>query len=271
MIDSVKISQPGDPLGGSAAKRDAKCFGEHNGQITISPLGGTPPYRYGLDDEDWNGSPIQIGLSAGTYVPKLIDRNGCTAELEPVVINQKDRVEVDLGPDFAIELGRDTQLLAAVFNASGAVEFAWTIRDSTWLSCMDCPDPFVEGLMYPHTFFVSVVDSAGCSAEDRITILVEKPRRIFVPTGFTPNDDGANDVLMVHGQASAKILDFKVYDRWGEMLFRATDFTVNDESAGWNGTFRDQPMDPGVYIWVLEAEYMDGSKELFKGNAMLIR
>ena len=100
---------------------------------------------------------------------------------------------------------------------------------------------------------------------------VEKPRRVFVPTGFTPNDDLNNDRLLVHGQLTAHVLDFRVYDRWGELVFEQKDFALNDVTAGWDGNFRGNPMDPGIYVWVLEVLFMDGAKEVLQGNTTLIR
>lgn len=271
LLDSIEIKQPDSLLGGTADKRDVVCFGEQDGRIFIHGAGGTPPYRYALDNKPWNGSSTQIALKAGIYVPHILDANGCTAELPPVEIEQHDPVDLDLGPDITIDLGQTTQLFAQISNALGPVIYTWSPEDSTWLSCLDCPDPFVDTLYYANSFSLHVVDSLGCEAEDRITVMVEKPRRIFVPTGFTPNGDNENDFLFVHGQKSARVLTFRVYDRWGEMLYEATDFPVNDHTTGWDGNFRGNAVDPGVYIWTLEVEYLDKTRESFKGSTNLLR
>src|SRR5690606_26616494 len=111
----------------------------------------------------------------------------------------------------------------------------------------------------------------GCRASDRILVVVEKPRKVFVPTAFSPNGDLNNDRLLVHGQQTAQVVEFRVYDRWGELVYEGQDFPLNDTDNGWDGEFRGKPMDPGVYVWVLEVEYMDGVREVFKGNTTLIR
>ena len=271
LLDSVEIEQPVTPVGGTTEKRDVKCFGGHDGEIAITASGGTPPYRYTLDDKPFNGSPKQIGIAAGVYIPKVMDKNGCVFELPPVEIDQRDQVIVDLGPDITIELGQGTQLFAQVFNAAGDVSYSWSPEDSIWLSCLDCLDPLVDTLYYQNWFEVLVSDSLGCRATDRILVIVEKPRKIFVPTAFSPNGDLNNDRLLVHGQQSARVLDFRVYDRWGELVYEGKDFQINDTDIGWDGEFRGKQMDPGVYVWVLEVQYMDGVKEIFKGNTTLIR
>lgn len=271
ILDSVEIAQPATGVSGTAEKLDPKCFGGRDGEITITASGGTGPYRYALDDQPFNGSPRQISIGAGTYVPKIMDKNGCTVELPPITVNQRDKIEVELGPDITIELGENTQLFTQVANAAGAVRYAWTPSDSIWLSCLDCGDPFVDSLYYSQYFEVRVVDSLGCIGDDRIQVIVEKPRKVFVPTGFSPNGDLNNDLLLVHGQSSARVLEFKVFDRWGELLFEAGDFQINDDTVGWDGNFRGKAMDPGVYVWVLQVQYMDGAKEVFKGNTTLVR
>jgi hypothetical protein len=55
------------------------------------------------------------------------------------------------------------------------------------------------------------------------------------------------------------------------MVYEAANFAFNDENTGWDGSFRGQPMNPGVFIWVLEAEFADGYTEIFRGNTTLVR
>jgi gliding motility-associated-like protein len=214
---------------------------------------------------------VQIGIPAGSYTPRIVDANGCDFELTPIEVTQPNALEVDLGPDFEILFGEDAQLFAEVANAQGPVLYAWNLADSTWLSCMDCINPAVYSLEFTRFFGITVSDSLGCRATDMVRIAVEKPRKVFVPTGFTPNGDFNNDLLLVHGQSTSKVLDFKIFDRWGEMVFQLQDFAFNDDTKGWDGNFRGQPCDPGVFVWILEVEYVDGEKEVFKGNTTLIR
>lgn len=268
---SVTVQQPSEPVSGTATMQEPKCNGGYDGRIFLSGAGGTPPYRYALDNKPLNGSPVQIGIPAGVYVPIIVDANGCEFELTPIEVTQPEAIMVDLGPDFEILFGEDAQLFASVANARGPVQYVWNPSDSTWLSCMDCRNPAVYSLEYTRHFGLTVVDSLGCRADDMVRISVEKPRKVFVPTGFTPNGDFINDLLLVHGQSTSKVLDFKIFDRWGEMVFQLQDFAFNDETKGWDGNFRGQPCDPGIYVWVLEVEYLDGEREIFKGNTSLIR
>jgi gliding motility-associated-like protein len=271
MPSNVTVEQPASPVAGTAVMREPHCFGDHNGQVILTPSGGTPPYRYALDDKPFNGSSVQIGLTAGTYDPKIMDNNGCLLKMPPIEVTQPEKLSVDLGPDFQIVFGQDTQLLALVFNAAGDYKLYWSPSDTTWLSCPDCINPSVYSLQYSNYFEAYVLDSLGCRAEDQVLISIERPRKVFVPTAFSPNGDLTNDLLLVHGQKTSKALSFRVYDRWGEMVYEAKDFDFNDPNTGWDGTFRGQAMDPGVYVWVLQVQYVDGMTELYKGNTTLIR
>jgi len=265
------VREPAQPLTGTATMIEPSCYGGYDGRVLLTGLGGTKPYRYALNDKPYNGSTVQIGITAGEYLPQLIDANNCPLTLAPLVVTQPDPITVDLGPDIQIELGEDTPLQAVVLGARGNVEYSWTPADSEWLSCMDCRNPSVYNLVFTRYFTLVVKDSAGCRANDQIRVSIEKNRKVFVPTGFSPNGDFNNDLLLVHGQTGYKALDFKVFDRWGELVFELKDFAVNDDTQGWDGTFRGQNCEVGVYVWVLEVEFNDGVREVFKGNTTLIR
>jgi gliding motility-associated-like protein len=270
-VGNSNIGQPAAALSAVVQSENPACAGGRDGRINLNPGGGTPPYQYALNNGPLGGSQVFIGLKAGVYTPVLVDKNGCSVSLPPVSVTEPPAIEVDLGPDFSLLFGRDTQLIAQVNNASGIISYAWLIQDSTWLSCLTCPNPLVEDLETTHWFQVEVTDENGCTGLDRIRIEINKIRNVYVPTGFTPNGDLENDILMVHGRPGTRLLDFRVYDRWGEMVFQSKNFDINDQSAGWDGRFRGKDMDPGTFVWVLEVEHEDGYREILKGNTTLIR
>jgi gliding motility-associated-like protein len=269
--ENTAVKQPDSPVSASGFGQGIQCFNQKNGRISIAAAGGTSPYDYGLDGQTWNGSPIQIGLAAGIYQGHVRDANGCKTTTSDIEVADRGQISLEIGPDFTILLGQSSQLFLTISGGQKPYEIIWDPADSLWLSCMDCADPKVDSLFYEHTFRVLVIDSSGCSAEDFITVFVDKPRRVFVPTGFTPNGDGENDILMIHGQKSVKIIQFRVFDRWGEPLFEVKNFDINDETIGWDGHFRGKESDPGLYIWTLEVEYLDFVREFLKGQTMLIR
>jgi gliding motility-associated-like protein len=251
-------------------KEDPTCFGFRNGSITVETAGGVPPYRYSLDNQAFMGSNMLIALRSGNYQVYVRDANGCLIS-ERVEINDPPQFSVDAGgPSFTIELGDSVLLQAMAQNAAGMVEFVWEEPYPGTLSCTECQETVAK----PQTsilYRLYGIDSNGCEATDRVHVYVQKNRVVEVPTGFTPNDDGINDLLLVHGRPGTMVKQFRVFNRWGEMLYEAADFEVNDQTVGWDGTFRGKPADAGVYIWYLVVEYEDAMEDGFRGQTTLIR
>jgi len=271
--ETVTINQPAEPLSGTVDVVDVTCFGGFDGQIIIFAEGGTFPYRFSVDGVNFNGSSVQVGIYAGTYNNITIqDANGCQIQLPSVTVNELPEVEVDLGPDTTIVFGQQVFLNPTILNATGGVTYEWLPRDDEHLVCNDCAPPvLVDSLDNQTSYSVVVTDENGCKATDIITIFVLKFREVLVATGFSPNGDTNNDLLIVHGRPNSTVKLFRVYDRWGELIYENGDFPINDPTVGWDGTHRGKPMNPGVYVWYAEVEFEDGETKLFKGQTTLLR
>ncbi len=88
---------------------------------------------------------------------------------------------------------------------------------------------------------------------------------IYVPNAFSPNGDNNNDILYVRG-LNLEEIQFKVFDRWGELVFEST-----DQSVGWDGTYKGKPVDPDVYVYHLQVICFDGQENLIKGNVTVLK
>lgn len=270
----IDIDQPDQPLAAVMIGDTLDCFGDRDGRIVFQVTGGTPAYRFSLDSLNFNGSNIQIGLPAGTYSGFVVDKLGCRASVGEVAVIEPAEVMVDLGPDFFLELGRDTQLNAIVTNGIPPLTYTWFAQDSAFLSCLACPDPKVVGLQFSRTFRVLVTDANGCTGEAFVTVNVDKTRVVLVPTAFSPEGDGNNDRLGVMGRPGTLIRNFRIYDRWGEQVFHAEEFLIEDgllPANSWDGTFRGKAMGSAAFVWMLEAEYTDGEKAFYRGQSTLLR
>lgn len=273
LTDSTAITRP-DSIDIQAEKTDPQCFGGADGQIRLHVSGGQKPYRYSLNGGAFGGSSSFIGLSAGIYQFQIKDDNGCitgfTGSLE-----QPLPVAVSLGADTTILLGDSLLIIPEVFDAFGAVQYKWKSVLLENFICVDTPEcSMIWAKPYQtNTYRVTVTDENGCRGTDDITINVLKPRGVYVPSGFTPNGDLTNDLLVVYGKSRqiSSVLSFRVYDRWGELVYRDENFDVNDETRGWDGRFRGKECDPGVYVWYVEVEYQDGYREALSGDITLIR
>ena len=94
---------------------------------------------------------------------------------------------------------------------------------------------------------------------------------IFVPSGFSPNGDGRNDLLRPVAIGFARINYFRVFNRWGEQVFASSAFGDGVAGEGWDGTLRGEPADSGVYFWALSLTNRFGQEEMRKGDATLLR
>jgi gliding motility-associated-like protein len=269
LTETVSVASP-NALDGEVSFTNIRCFGGSDGTITIDAFGGTPPYSYSINDgKSFIGSSKTVGLRIGNYPVTIKDAKGCLWK-QQVTITAPPQFTIKAMPDVTIKLGDSIQLHADAANAQGNVTLTWKAPYAGIMSCSKCPTP-IANPQYTAIYGVFAADSMGCRAADSVKVIVEKDLTILVPTGFSPNDDQNNDNLYVRGKNGTKILLFRIYDRWGELLFEARDFNINDPDAGWDGRFRGQPMTSGVYVWYVEAQYLDGQKGIFKGNTTLIR
>jgi len=270
LVETVEILQPQAPLSATFASKPASCFEDQDGSIQVQTTGGTPAYRYSLDGNEFRGSSTLIGLEAGAYNIYVLDAKGCLFLEEGIIVEEPDPLIVDLGDDITLDYGLEARLEPQITGGSGALSYSWYPGDTTLLSCIDCSTPSAN-VPYQTSFTVRVTDENGCYDEDIITIFARKSNPVFVPTGFTPNGNSANDRLLVHGKAGVQVVKFSIFDRWGELLFEARDFEVNDPLIGWDGSFNGKPMNGGVYIWRLEVAFEDGNREVFTGSTTMIR
>ncbi|HEX5112180.1 MAG TPA: gliding motility-associated C-terminal domain-containing protein, partial [Saprospiraceae bacterium] len=95
----------------------------------------------------------------------------------------------------------------------------------------------------------------------------------YLPNVFSPNDDGINDVFFVSSGPNSvgTVLDFRIYDRWGNLVFESKDGLPDDPTAGWNGKMADKNLNPGVFVWVVEIQFLDGKEITAYGDVTLVR
>ncbi len=284
--ETIQVGEPA-PIDAEIISEDVTCFGDRDGMLTITPQGGTPPFTYSTDGQNFFGSSTLIGLEEGNYMVFIRDGNGCVSAkdasvgsppefLVDLAHNQGDGGEItlDLGDSLSIwivnqgsnlffgeEVFWNTSYCGAVFCKDG------TSDCDTTLTC----NPIIVKPENPLFIQIIAFDEKGCEAETTLNVKVNKERKVLVPTAFTPNNDGANDKLLVHGKAGSEVTLFRVFDRWGEMMWESGGFMVNDSNFGWDGTFKGEDMPAGVYIWSMNVTFIDGREETLTGSFTLIR
>ena len=274
---SVEVTTNGDtPTALSLFIDDNFCFGANEGVLVVEGVtGGTPPYLYAINSGAFGTDNIFSGLAPGNYQITVQDVNGCefsdSFPIDAPTELQVGLTAVGIGVN-PIPLGDDVELVVNLnISPSDVASVVWT------------PEPIMDGCIQPcltltdtpnaTTFYsVTVVDSSGCTASADLVVQVDKSRPVFVPNAFSPNHDGLNDQLVIFGSKSvSSIKSFLIFSRWGEVIYESYQFPHSDFDFGWDGTYRGQIMDAGVYTWFAEVEFTDGEVIMYEGDVTLIR
>ena len=272
-MDSITISNNGILI--ADPDDQILCLGDTSSIELFTPSGQLPgsdwQYEWTPVDEIISGentSSIEVSPDETTTYDYLVFNNeGCeiTGSVLVQVIDLEDFFSIETDRD-SIDEGESTEL--SVADVPG-VSYSWEPCDGTIDDC-EIANPTVTP---PFTSWYSVEVSDmvnGCFFRDSIRIAVrslsncEEPY-IFVPKGFTPNDDGLNDILYVRGNAIAE-MNFVVYNRWGEKVFEST-----DKDMGWDGKVNGKKLPPDVFGYYLSIKCVKGETFLKQGNVTLIR
>ncbi len=245
------------------------CFGDGNGYIDIVNLtGGVPPYELVWNGADPTDNPTLDNLAGGNNSLVISDMNGCIHE-EEIFVYEPPLNIVEAGPDKIIELGDSVRIEASVLVTNNQ-DISWGQEDGIW--CTTCIQP-IASPVNTTTYTITVVNPlTGCVLEDEMTIYLEKPRDVFIPNAFTPNEDGYNDIITIYTDQSVSIIkSFRIYDRWGEMVYQDNNFPPNTVKFGWNGIFKGKKMNPAVFVYIAEIEFLDGVVKMYKGDVTLVK
>ena len=103
-------------------------------------------------------------------------------------------------------------------------------------------------------------------------VSIEETRKVFIPSAFTPNNDSNNDLFMIYAGEGriSEIKSLQIFSRWGEKVFEAKGFQPNDPAYAWDGRFKNRTLNPAVFVYLAEVEFIDGFVKLFKGSITLL-
>ena len=165
----------------------------------------------------------------------------------------------DVTADQTIPSGSSLQL-----NALGATYYYWTPEDGS-LNNENINDPIATPTKAT-TYIVIGTDVHGCRATDSVTITLNH-NSIFIPSAFTPDNDGLNDLFRIGNLGEYKLVNMSIFNRWGTLIYH----TADGSNKGWDGTFNGTPQDMGVYNYLIIIAAPDGTQQVYKGNVTLIR
>lgn len=197
-----------------------------------------------------------------TYLVDVVNAHGCHNSDSVHIIVQQD-FDVIVTPAIDSIVIGDT-VYSVLVASQDNLTYSW--NPTEFASCIDCPMPFFipeESMRYT----VTVEDSAHCFRYSYyIDIIVREEYTLDVPGAFTPLSANSNSIVYADGFGIRKLLQFRIYNRWGEEVFYTDDIT-----KGWNGYYNGQLQNIDTYSYYVEAEMFDGSIQSKTGHIMLIR
>ena len=250
------------------------CPGFDDGMISIEDIENltlpvslvlTGPSEIGFYEID--SYPFNIDtLIAGTYNLAYVDVAGMVYS-ENVFISDPSPYFINAGGPYEVELGGSQAIsITPSFNLESVI---WT--PSLYLNCDTCTTVTAtpeEGITYD----VIAVNEEGCEATTSVIVDVFNNREVFIPNVFSPDADGINDVFTVYAGNSVRNIEIlQVFDRWGNLVYEANNLDPMNLNVGWDGRYRGDLLNPGVFAYYTIVEYLDGEREIFKGDVTLIR
>lgn len=250
------VTIEGLPDGGLLLSGDTLCLGETL-QASIEPPNDSSTYL-------WSTGDITPSISfepSSSFVLSLTETNyaGCVSSLDSMIEVIQPYLYNDW--DTTIQEGKSARL--PILLDSG---YNFEVSPLDGLSCLNCNYPVVSP-SEDITYNLQITDAFGCFDDTySLTVFVIPPSFISMPESFTPNGDGVNDIIYVKGWFLEELIEYKIFNRWGELIF-----TTNDLDKGWDGTFNGRIQKSDVYIYRIKARGVDGNTLQKEGYVNLIK
>lgn len=223
--------------------------------------GGQFEWDFGDGTTSTDINPIHSYILPGNYQVnlKLTTTLPCLEKSHSLFVDIQS-LTVQASPDQTILVGQSVSIFA---NGPSGSSYQWS--PSTWLNNNNTSAPQstpLEDIVYK----VTATNGDGCRSEDSVFIRVLQFDDIYVPTGFTPNNDGKNDLLIPYYNGKLTLKEFSIFNRWGQRVY-----TTSQRGAGWNGKINGLLQDSSVYIWLFKYTDDKGIIAEKKGTVVLIR
>ena len=239
---------------------------------TMLPLKATGAVRYqwlpadGLNNSSID-NPLAKPLATTQYKVVGYGADACFTDTALVNVTVIPLPKVTASNDTTVMVGSVVPLRALTSN--DVTRLSW--MPAEYLSCTTCATP-ISTPREPMAYTVTVANAFGCTAADSVQIHLQCANSVvFIPNTFTPNGDGVNDVFYPRGVDIKSVRYFRIFDRWGELIFEKGSFGIDDIRSGWDGTFRGKALPTAVFVYTAEMICDNGEVFKLKGSIMLVR
>ena len=262
----LKVKTPPNINDVTTLNNDTICVG---GCVTFSAnTSGSLPiyyqwyYESGVGTSTVGIAPEACYPSAGNFSIVATASNTCGFDtlIKNNFVTVYDLPILNVQGDTTINIGETTEI-----SASGGLSYYWSPNNNNTIACVTCSNTIVQPTVTTQ-YIVVTSNSPYCKVQDTVTVIVDvNCGDFFIPNAFSPNDDGLNDLINVHGKCISTF-NLQIYNRWGEKVFETT--TLENS---WDGSYKGKKMDTGVFVYKADGVSIDGQSFKLKGNITLIR
>lgn len=289
---NVEVREPQAPFATDGiVTLDNTCENPTQGTIELANTDGWGNYSYVLSsnpNDTLTANPI-TGLAGGEYTITVLDQNAegdyCPIELtdtlsEPFVPTLAPWIQQVGQTSASVILGETLDANAGADQTINGVTYTWTVIPASstgGLNNNNTPGVFIDtdGLTGTSTqpvtltYLVTATSSSDpvCTVEDSVTLTITPTGFTGMPNIFSPNGDEANDRFAPVELIGAQVLQFKIYNRWGQVVYDDPEY----RDGGWDGTVNGEPQNRDVYIYVLEYQFPGEPVQVERGEVTLLR
>jgi gliding motility-associated-like protein len=260
--DSTLILEVGFyPIGSPTISANSpSCHGAEDGSLKVLEPGSS----FYWEGNSYADSLVLSSIGGGSYWITLLTADQC-ADTLLVWLSQPAPLEARiLGLQNPYPYtGTAVTLNVNVTGGTPPYQYSWS--STPGLSCYDCPAPLAQDVE-DALFRIQVMDAYGCDSQDSIQFryLAED---YFIPSAFSPNGDGRNDVFLLYSKDANLTYELSIYDRWGAQIVQRINIPANDPNQGWNGNKNSQSLPAGVYPYLIRLS----NGKILSGEVTLIR
>jgi gliding motility-associated-like protein len=240
---NAQVYEPDELVIFASTIQNIKCYNDSNGSISSVIKGGVEPYQYIWNNNRTTSSEIK-NLLAGDYKLIVEDKNGCR-DSSSIKLTNPDKLDVDIIEPIYTMTNTPVKLNARVVPVGGDYIYSWEPA-SIFKNESTKQNPVIV-LKETQGLKVNVSTKSGCIGSDSIEMRVLQSLDEILPNAITPDGDGINDIFKP--QEYFDILEFKVYNKWGQLIY-----DNQGSQEGWNGTFTGDVVPAGVYYYLLQVQ-----------------
>ncbi|MEM9886278.1 MAG: gliding motility-associated C-terminal domain-containing protein [Bacteroidota bacterium] len=268
---SYTIGEPSLIMATIPVPPEPACFGFQTNIIVTDASGGAGgPYSFAVNNLSKTTLAGSIPVFGGQeHMISVFDVRGCSFDTT-IFINQPPPVEVVLPEEIEVQLGDSLRLRPDVFSVApiDTSTILWT--PSEFLSTTSELNPIIRPVNSGE-YFLTLMDLNGCMGEASVFIDVDKKRNVYIPNVFSPNSIRNSQFEVGFGAGVRKMNFMRVYDRWGELVYELGESGPSIGGIGdWDGTFNNQPLPSGVYVYLIEVEFEDNITLLYRGDVTIL-